>query len=149
MPSGVEARVRPGIVVVRDDGESGYTGRQGGDFHYGASSATVGSTGLCMHVINIPPGSRGVPHKHVGHESAVYVVKGRHEIWHGEGFDQRLTVEPGDVVYIPADYPHVPVTYHEPVTVVVARTDPAEQESVHVLPLAGAHPLREKRASMA
>ena len=40
------------------------------------------------------------------------------------------------MAYIPAGVPHVPInaSEHEPVTCVVARTDPDEQESVLLLP---------------
>jgi uncharacterized RmlC-like cupin family protein len=37
------------------------------------------------------------------------------------------------LVYIPAGVPHLPVTGAEQVVVAVARTDPHEQESVHLL----------------
>ena len=41
----------------------------------------------------------------------------------------------GDMVYIPADMPHLPINLgNEPVTGVVARTDPNEQESLILLP---------------
>lgn len=42
----------------------------------------------------------------------------------------------GEMVYIPAGVPHLPInaSADEPVVCVVARTDPNEQESVVVLP---------------
>ena len=44
--------------------------------------------------------------------------------------------------YIPANIPHLPANLGtEPVTAVIARTDPNEQESVVLLPgLDGVHP---------
>jgi uncharacterized RmlC-like cupin family protein len=41
----------------------------------------------------------------------------------------------GDIVYIPAGVPHLPVNLgSEPLSGVIARTDPNEQESVVLLP---------------
>jgi uncharacterized RmlC-like cupin family protein len=45
-------------------------------------------------------------------------------------------VAAGEFIYIPAGVPHLPVnpSRTEPVTAVIARTDPNEQESVVLLP---------------
>ncbi len=41
----------------------------------------------------------------------------------------------GDLIYIPADMPHLPLNLSDrPATAVIARTDPHEQESVVLLP---------------
>ncbi|GAA2624641.1 cupin domain-containing protein [Streptomyces axinellae] len=121
-----------GCVILRREND-GYEGIQGGIFTEGVSAESVGAKGLCLHVLHIPANSRGEPHLHSGHESAIYVVSGEHEIWHGEDLGNRDTLHPGDMVYVPANTPHMPVTGEEPVTVVVARTDPREQESVHLI----------------
>ena len=77
------------------------------------------------------PGTRGVPHVHDGHESAIYTVSGETEVWHGEGLLQRTVVHAGDFMYVPPGTPHLPVNRSDVMTVaVVARTDPQEQESV-------------------
>ncbi|WP_433544741.1 VOC family protein [Streptomyces sp. CA-294286] len=122
----------PQAVVLRRTDE-GYQGVQGGVFTQGVSAETVDTRALCLHEVRIPPHTRGVPHVHAGHESAIYVISGRHEIHHGEGLAVRDELGPGDMVFIPADTPHMPVTTDEPVHCVVARTDPREQESVHLL----------------
>ena len=86
--------------------------------------------------MTIPPGTRGVPHVHDGHESAIYTVSGETEVWHGEGLRQRTVVKAGDFMYVPPGTPHLPVNRSDVVTVaVVARTDPQEQESVITLSL--------------
>lgn len=121
-----------GCVILRREND-GYEGKQGGIFTEGVSAESVGAKGLCLHVLHIPAHSRGEPHLHAGHESAIYVVSGSHEIWHGENLTERHVLNAGDMVYVPANMPHMPVTGEESVTVVVARTDPREQESVHLL----------------
>lgn len=57
-------------------------------------------------------------------------------------------VSAGDFVYIPAGVPHLPGNRSstDPVIVVVARTDPNEQESVVVLPELDAVPDRGRSA---
>ena len=41
----------------------------------------------------------------------------------------------GDIIYIPANVPHLPINNSDaPVSAVIARTDPNEQESVTLLP---------------
>ncbi|MFI5805099.1 VOC family protein [Streptomyces sp. NPDC051561] len=124
--------VVPNAVVLRRTDE-GYQGVQGGIFTQGVSAETVDTKALCLHEVRIPPHTRGEPHVHAGHESAIYIISGRHRIHHGEGLAASDELGPGDMVFIPADTPHMPVTGDEAVHCVVARTDPREQESVHLL----------------
>jgi uncharacterized RmlC-like cupin family protein len=57
-------------------------------------------------------------------------------MWHGERLERHSIARAGDVVYIPANVPHLPYnpSRTEPVVAIVARTDPDEQESVVLLP---------------
>ena len=53
----------------------------------------------------------------------------------GAQLQHRMDTVAGDLVYIPADMPHLPVNPTDsPVRAVIARTDPHEQESVILLP---------------
>jgi uncharacterized RmlC-like cupin family protein len=89
-----------------------------------------------MHVLTIPPGTRGTPHLHDGHETAIYIAEGEVEVWHGPGLAMRTVLRAGDFLYVPPGTPHLPVNRTaSPMVAVVARTDPAEQESVVVLDL--------------
>jgi uncharacterized RmlC-like cupin family protein len=125
----------PGDVVVIRSGES-YVGKQGVSLANGVSSRSAGAHALCLHLVTIPPGTRGIPHFHAGHESAIYTVTGETEVWHGEGLSQRTIVHAGDFMYIPPGTPHLPVNRSDVMTIaVVARTDPEEQESVITLNL--------------
>jgi uncharacterized RmlC-like cupin family protein len=125
----------PGEVVIIRAGGS-YDGRQGMSLATGVSSQSTGAQALCLHLVTIPPGTRGVPHVHAGHESAIYTVSGETEVWHGDGLQQRTVVRAGDFMYVPPGIPHLPVNRSDVMTVaVVARTDPAEQESVVTLSL--------------
>ena len=56
-------------------------------------------------------------------------------MWFGERLAECMSSQAGDLVYIPADTPHLPANLSDqPVTAVIARTDPNEQESVVLLP---------------
>jgi uncharacterized RmlC-like cupin family protein len=122
------------VIIIRGCGS--YDGRQGMSLATGVSSRSAGAKGLCLHLVTIPPGTRGVPHVHDGHESAIYTVSGETEVWHGEGLRQRSLVKAGDFMYVPPGTPHLPVNRSRVTTVaIVARTDPQEQESVVTLAL--------------
>jgi uncharacterized RmlC-like cupin family protein len=125
----------PGEVVLIRSGHS-YAGKQGISVSAGVSGRSAGARGLCLHLVTIPPGTRGVPHVHEGHESALYTVSGETEVWHGEGLRQRTVVQAGDFMYVPPGTPHLPVNRGDVLAVaVVARTDPEEQDSVVTLSL--------------
>jgi uncharacterized RmlC-like cupin family protein len=129
------ATTAPGeVIIIRAAGT--YEGKQGMSLATGVSSRSAGARALCLHVVTIPPGTRGIPHIHDGHESAIYAVSGETEVWHGIGLRQRSVVKAGDFIYIPPGIPHLPVNRGDLTAVaVVARTDPHEQESVATLGL--------------
>lgn len=125
--------VEPTCKVFR--ASDSYSGKQGLNYFGGISSESAGSKGICMHLLTIQPGDRAKPHLHEKHETAIYVLTGEAQMWYGEGLEQRMTVHAGDMLYIPAGVPHLPANLSsEPVTAVIARTDPNEQESVVLLP---------------
>lgn len=112
-----------------------YGGKQGLNYFAGIAAETVGSTGLCMHVVTIPPGGRAKAHLHEAHESAVYVLSGAARTWFGARLEDFADMGPGEMMYIPAGVPHLPANIGtEPCTAIIARTDPREQESVVLLP---------------
>jgi uncharacterized RmlC-like cupin family protein len=110
--------------------------KQGHEVFEGISAQSAGSRALCMHVIAIPPGGRARAHLHEDHESAIYMAQGEVVCWYGDRLQHRFTVRQGEMTYIPAGVPHLPInaSEHEPVTCIIARTDPDEQESVVLLP---------------
>lgn len=113
-----------------------FAGKQGFSYFQGISAESVGASGVCMHLLTIPPGTWAKAHLHEEHETAIYVISGQAEMWYGEGLREYATMTAGDFVYIPAGVPHLPgnPSETEPCTAVVARTDPNEQESVVLLP---------------
>ncbi len=117
-------------VVIRPS--NAYHGKQGLEYFAGISTQSAGSTGLCMHLLSIPPGGRSTPHYHRRHESIIYVLSGEAGMWYGNELRQHLTVKAGDFLYIPANIPHLPYNLSDTTSckAVIARTDPNEQESV-------------------
>ena len=123
----------PVCRVIRPN--STYGGKQGFSYFEGIAKETVGSTGICMHLLTIPPGGRAKAHKHASHETAIYVMSGEGVTFFGERLEHRAVTRAGELLYIPAGVPHLPMNLgDQPVTAVIARTDPNEQESVVLLP---------------
>jgi uncharacterized RmlC-like cupin family protein len=119
-------------VVIR--GGKPFTGRQGLDYFEGISAESAGSTGICMHLLEMPPGAEARPHLHESHETAILVLSGRARMRYGDDMAEELEVRAGDFLYIPPGMPHQPFNASdEPARAVIARTDPNEQESVVLL----------------
>jgi uncharacterized RmlC-like cupin family protein len=101
----------------------------------GIAAETVGSKGICMHLLTIPPGGRAKAHMHASHETAIYVLDGEAVALYGDRLQHQTVTKAGDLFYIPAGVPHLPVNLTDkPASAVIARTDPNEQESVVLLP---------------
>jgi uncharacterized RmlC-like cupin family protein len=112
------------------------TGKQGLHNVGGVSAQSVGARAIHMQIVTIPPGGRAHVHMHATHETAIYVLSGAPNVWHGRDLEDHSVMQPGDFFYIPADVPHLPYnpSTTETVVAVIARTDPNEQESVVLLP---------------
>ncbi len=101
-------------------------------YFVGISGATVGSQGLSMHVVVIPPGARAEPHIHVGYETGIYVLEGRVLTRWGAKLENEVVSEAGDFLFVPAGVPHEAenLSATDPARAVIARNDPAEQDKV-------------------
>ena len=112
-----------------------FDGKQGFTYIEGIARETTGSQAICMHLLTIPPGGRAKAHKHATHETAIYMIDGVTTMFWGAQLENRMEAEAGDLIYIPADMPHLPFNPGTvPARAVIARTDPHEQESVVLLP---------------
>ena len=125
---------KPVKCVKLRPGET-YSGKQGFDYFEGIAWETCDAQGICMHLLTVPPGARARAHKHATHETAIYVLSGNAVMYWGEQLENCMQTSADDLVYIPADMPHLPVnTGDVPAQAVIARTDPHEQESVVLMP---------------
>ncbi|QLF71076.1 cupin domain-containing protein [Peteryoungia desertarenae] len=124
---------KPTCRVVRPGAT--FDGQQGLSYFEGIAAQTVGSTGLCMHLVTIPPGARARAHLHENHETAIYCLSGQAYTWFGERLEEHVVLHAGELMYIPAGVPHLPANLsNAPCTAVIARTDPNAQESVVLRP---------------
>jgi len=123
----------PTCRIIRPN--EAYLGKQGFTYVEGITAESVGSTGLCMNLLTIPPGGRASAHKHAHHETAIYMIAGEADAWYGERLEHQVVVRAGEMFYIPADMPHLAANRGtETCVAIIARTDPNEQESVVLLP---------------
>ncbi|MER9349379.1 cupin domain-containing protein [Mesorhizobium sp. M0239] len=124
---------KPTCHLIRP--ESTYEGKQGLTYFAGITAETVGASGICMHMLTIPPGARAKAHMHESHETAIYVLSGEVHTWYGDRLEHHIVTKAGDLFYIPAGVPHLPANLSSaPSSAVIARTDPNEQEGVVLLP---------------
>jgi uncharacterized RmlC-like cupin family protein len=92
------------------------------------SQATAGARNIYMALFRVPAGAQSRPHYHEGCESAVYMLSGSLQVKWGDRLEQELTLEPGDLVYVPPRETHVlaNTSSDEPAEYVVARDSPHE-----------------------
>ena len=55
----------------------------------------------------VPAGAQSRPHYHANCESALYMLSGSIEIQWGDHLEERLVVEPGDMLYVPPRQTHI------------------------------------------
>ena len=101
-------------------------------YFVGISGSTVGSQGLSMHLVVIPPGAKADPHIHVGYETGIYVLEGRVLTRWGQNLENETISEPGEFLFVPPGVPHEAVNLSptSPARAVIARNDNAEQDKV-------------------
>ena len=97
------------------------------------SQATTGATNVFMGRFRVPPGTQSRPHYHANCESALYMLSGSIEIRFGDQLQESLTVEAGDMLYVPPRETHTVAntSESEPAEYIVARDSPTE-DSVEV-----------------
>ena len=101
-------------------------------YFIGISGQTVGASGLSMHLVVTPPGSHSAPHLHVGYETGIYVLEGEVLTRWGEALENEVISRAGEFLFVPPGVPHeaVNLSATQPARAVVARNDPAEQDTV-------------------
>ena len=96
------------------------------------SQATTGAHNIYMGIFRVPAGARGRPHYHDNCESALYMLSGAIEIRFGDTLQESLTVEAGDMLYVPPRVTHTVqnTSDTDPAEYVVARDSPTVETSV-------------------
>jgi uncharacterized RmlC-like cupin family protein len=102
----------------------------------GANAVSAGARALGVNLVMIPPGSRGMPHYHDGRETALYLISGETEVWHGPGLAKRSLVRAGDFIYIPPGTAHLAVNRGDVTSIaVLAESDAADDADPVVIEL--------------
>jgi len=110
--------------------------RSAGGPRAGVTGASAGARALGLNLAMIPPGSRGMPHYHEGHETALYLVSGTTEVWYGGDLAKRAVVRAGDFIYVPPGTPHLAVNRGDVTAIaVVAKTDADDDGGTVVIEL--------------
>ncbi len=94
----MDETTKPTCHIVRP--ESTYDGKQGLSYFAGIAAETVGSKGICMHLLTIPPGGRAKAHRHESHETAIYMLSGEAHTWYGDRLEHHVIVKAGELFYI-------------------------------------------------
>ena len=81
-----------GEIVVRRPVE-GAPGRQGLPVLHGLSGESAGAKAICMHLVVIPPRGAAEAHWHDGHETAIYLLKGRIKTLYGHGLRKSVVLQ--------------------------------------------------------
>src|SRR3954451_17501403 len=120
------------MKLVKTGDEERVTPRGGGGASE-ISQATTAATNIFMGRFRVPPGAQSRPHYHEKCESALYMLSGRIEIQWGDHLEDRVQVEPGDMLYVPPRQTHIVrnLSDSEAAEYVVARDSPTE-DSVEV-----------------
>ncbi|HYP04483.1 MAG TPA: cupin domain-containing protein, partial [Cyanobium sp.] len=121
--------------VLRIRPETGSDKQQKAGEFVGIFGSNSGARGLSLRRLVIPPGGRAKAHRHVGHESAVYLIQGTVETRYGPRLEHKVVSRAGDFIFIPADVVHQPINLSttEAAIAIEARTDPDELGRVEFL----------------
>lgn len=92
------------------------------------SQTTTDAHNIFMGRFRVPPGAQSRPHYHENCESAVYMLSGTLHIRWGDRLERELSLDPGDMLYVPPRETHVLENRSdsEPADYVVARDSPLE-----------------------
>jgi uncharacterized RmlC-like cupin family protein len=96
------------------------------------SQTTAGAHNIFMGRFRVPAGAQSRPHYHEDCESAVYMLSGTLHIRWGDRLERELSLEPGDMLYVPPRETHLLENRSETEAAdyVVARDSPLEDAVV-------------------
>jgi uncharacterized RmlC-like cupin family protein len=123
-----------GVTTVRPD--TPIITRQQVQLYPGISKATAGSSQLSMNRIVLPPGTKGLRHRHNGAETVIYVLEGEPRTLIGLNGETIADNKAGDFIFIPAGVWHQPMNIsNSNVIAIEARADADDQSNVEVAPV--------------
>jgi uncharacterized RmlC-like cupin family protein len=104
------------------------------DYFFGVSGATVGAKKLSMHLVVIPPSAHAIPHVHVDHETAIYVLEGDVLTRWGTQLEHEVRSVTGEFLYIPPGVPHEAINLSSvaEARAIIARDSPLNHDTVRL-----------------
>ncbi len=130
-----------GVVTIRPSAST--LSKQQLQQFVGVSGANSGARGLSLNRVVIPPGASARAHRHLGSESAIYLVQGTVLTRYGDHLQHSVVNHAGDFLYIPPGLAHQPTNLSatEAAIAIVSRNDANEQEHVELIESSSpAHP---------
>ena len=122
-----------GVTTVRANNPT--VTRQQVQIFRGISTATAGSKQLSMNRIVLPPGMKGLRHRHIGSETVIYVIEGRSRTLIGLKGEIIVDNKAGDFILIPPGVWHQPMNItKQNVIAIEARADADDQKNVELAP---------------
>ena len=101
----------------------------------GISTATAGSKQLSMNRIVLPPGMKGLRHRHNGSETVIYVLEGQSRTLIGLNGEIVVDNKAGDFIFIPPGVWHQPTNISKKAVIAIeARSDADDQKNVELAP---------------
>ena len=122
-----------GVVTIRPSAST--LSKQKLQQFVGISSANSGARGLSLNRIVIPAGASARAHRHLGSESAIYLIQGTVLTRYGDHLQYSVVNHAGDFLYIPPGLAHQPtnLSASEAAIAIVSRNDANEQEHVELI----------------
>jgi uncharacterized RmlC-like cupin family protein len=122
-----------GVTTVRANNPT--VTRQQVQIFRGISTATAGSKQLSMNRIVLPPGMKGLRHRHIGSETVIYVLEGQSRTLIGLNGEIVVDNKAGDFILIPPGVWHQPMNItKQNVIAIEARADADDQKNVELAP---------------
>lgn len=122
-----------GVATVRANNPT--ITRQQVQIYRGISTATASSKQLSMNRIVLPPGMKGLRHRHNGSETVIYVLEGQSRTLIGLNGEIAVDNKAGDFIFIPPGVWHQPTNIsNKAVIAIEARSDADDQKNVELAP---------------
>ena len=121
----IENPATTGVRVIRTGQDSEQTAQSAGMARRaGIDAQSTGAKRLWMGRVTAPPGMRSAPHHHGEAETGAYVLSGHCRVYYGEGFEEYVEAGPGDLIFVPANTPHIEanISEDEPAEFVTVRS---------------------------
>lgn len=122
-----------GVTTVRANNPT--ITRQQVQIYRGISTASASSKQLSMNRIVLPPGMKGLRHRHNGSETVIYIMEGQSRTLIGLNGEIVVDNKAGDFIFVPPGVWHQPTNVSKKAVIAIeARADADDQKNVELAP---------------